>query len=77
MFDWTALGRWIILAGLTLVAIGALVWLLGRVGLPIGRLPGDFRFQVGNATCFLPLATGIVLSLVLTLALNLLARLFK
>lgn len=77
MPDWTSLGRWIFLAGLALVAIGGFVWLLGRLGLPVGQLPGDFRFQVGNATCFFPLATGLVLSLLLTLALNLLARLLK
>lgn len=77
MLNPTALGRWIALVGLVLVAIGSAIWLLGRAGLPIGQLPGDLRFQIGNATCFVPLATGLVLSLLLTLALNLLLRLLK
>ena len=74
MPDLNSLARWMILLGLGIAVAGAIVWLVGRAGLPLGRLPGDFRFALGNATCFVPLATSIVLSLVLTLLLNLLLR---
>lgn len=74
MPDLNTLARWIIIAGLSLAAVGGLLWLLGRSGLPLGRLPGDIRFQRGNFTCFMPIATSLLLSLVLTLILNLLAR---
>jgi hypothetical protein len=74
MPDLNSLARWLILLGLGTAAAGAIVWLIGRTGLPLGRLPGDFRFAWGNATCLVPLATSIVLSLVLTLALNLVLR---
>jgi hypothetical protein len=74
MPDLNSLARWMILLGLGIAMAGAIVWLVGRAGLPLGRLPGDFRFAWGNATCFVPLATSIVLSLVLTLLLNLLLR---
>jgi hypothetical protein len=67
-------GRWLIVIGLGLAGLGALLWLLQRSGIPIGRLPGDFRFSSGNATCFVPLASSILISLVLTLLLNLIAR---
>ena len=77
MSDLSTLARWIILAGLALTAVGGLLWLLGRSGLPLGRLPGDFRFEMGNISCFVPLATSLFLSLALTLILNLLVRLFK
>jgi hypothetical protein len=77
MSDLTSLARWIILAGLLLSVLGGLLWILGRSGLPLGRLPGDFRFETGNITCFIPIATSIVLSLVLTLIINLLARWLK
>jgi hypothetical protein len=71
------LGRLIIIIGVITIVIGGLVLLAGRFGLPLGRLPGDFRFQSGNVTCFFPLATMLILSVVLTLLVNLIARLFR
>ena len=73
----TTLGRWLVILGLGLAAIGGLVWVLGRAGLPLGRLPGDFRFETGSLTCFVPLASMIVLSVLLTLVLNLIVRLLN
>jgi hypothetical protein len=65
--------------GRLLLLLGALIALAGLVlifwpNLPLGRLPGDFRFRVGGGTVFLPLATSILLSLLLTLLLNLFFR---
>lgn len=56
---------------------GGLIILLPRLGLPLRRLPGDLRFETGQFTCLIPLATSIILSIVLTVGLNLLARLLK
>jgi hypothetical protein len=75
MPDPNSLSRWLIVVGLALAAAGAIVWLLGRSGISLGRLPGDLRFSVGSGSCFLPLATSLILSLVLTLLLNLILRL--
>jgi len=62
----------LIVAGAVLIAVG-LLWLLGaRVGL--GRLPGDFLWQLGDTRIFLPLGTSLVISVVLTLALWLIGR---
>jgi len=72
--DLSTIGRWVLLFGLAVALIGAGLWLAGRVGLPLGRLPGDLRFGSGSWSCFVPLGTSIVLSLALTLLLNLLAR---
>jgi len=77
MPDLTTLARWLVLAGLVLAGIGGLLWVFSRLGVPLGRLPGDFRFQSGGFTCFIPLASSILLSLLLTLILNLIARLSK
>lgn len=71
------LARWILLFGFALLVIGAVLWILGKTGIPLGRLPGDFRFQVGNVTCLIPLVSSILLSLLLTLAVNILIRLMK
>lgn len=77
MADLTGLARWIIIAGLLLVALGGLLWLFGRAGLPFGRLPGDIRIERDGFSCFFPLASMIILSALLTLALNLFARFFN
>ena len=77
MPDLTTLSRWLVLAGLVLAGIGGLLWVFSRLGVPLGRLPGDFRFQSGGLTCFIPLASSILLSLLLTLIMNLIARLSK
>jgi hypothetical protein len=74
MFDLNALGKWILIIGLGITAIGAVVWIAGRLGLPLGRLPGDLHFETGGVTCFVPLVTSILLSLVLTLILNVILR---
>jgi hypothetical protein len=74
MPDLNTLARWVVLLGLGIAAVGVLLWLIGRSGLPLGRLPGDLRFEWGGATCFVPLASSIVLSILLTLLINLILR---
>ncbi len=74
MFDIANLGRLLVFLGLGLAAVGALIWGLSRTNLPIGQLPGDFRFEFSNVSCFVPLATMLVVSLLLTLVLNVLIR---
>jgi hypothetical protein len=69
--------RILIILGLILVVTGGLVYLLARVGLPVGHLPGDIRIQTENFTCFFPLTTMIIVSVVLTIILNLIVRLLN
>lgn len=76
MTDLTALARWLILAGLGLALIGGLIWLIGRSGLPLGQLPGDFRLETDGISCFFPLASMLLISLFLTVLLNLILRWF-
>ncbi len=62
-----AIGRLLVFLGLALVVIGALVMLLSRAGLPLGRLPGDITYRGKNATVYFPIVTCIVISIVLSL----------
>ena len=59
------MGKTLLLVGLGIAALGLLV----MVGVPLGRLPGDFHVQRGSFNFYFPLATSIVLSVVLTLVL--------
>lgn len=62
--------------GLALVLLGGLVWLLSRTGF-LGQLPGDIRIEQDGFTCLIPLASSIILSLVLTIALNIIVRIIN
>ena len=70
----TEIGRTLVMLGVALVVIGAALALLGRTGLPLGRLPGDFTYRGKNTTVYFPLATSIVLSVVLSLLFFLIGR---
>jgi hypothetical protein len=64
------MGRILIVLGLVLVGVGLLV----SLGVPIGRLPGDFTIRRGNVSFYFPLATSILASILLTLLMMFLRR---
>jgi Protein of unknown function (DUF2905) len=68
------IGRILIVLGIALVVLGGVVILLGRAGLPLGRLPGDFLYRGKNTTFYFPLATSILVSVVLSLLFFLIGR---
>jgi hypothetical protein len=63
-------GRLLVLLGLGITALGVLVML----GVPFGRLPGDIVVRRGSFSFYFPLATSIILSVLLTLVLSLFRR---
>jgi hypothetical protein len=67
------IGRALIICGAALVVVGLAALLWARWGLPT-RLPGDLVFRRGPVTVFLPLASSVLLSLLLTLLLNIVLR---
>ncbi|HEY3218324.1 MAG TPA: DUF2905 domain-containing protein [Candidatus Limnocylindria bacterium] len=64
------LGRTLMVIGAVMLGVGLVLTLIGGV-LPLGRLPGDITVQGDRWTAYAPIATAIVLSIALTLALNL------
>ena len=64
------MGKTLVLVGLGIAALGLLMML----GVPFGRLPGDFQMRRGNFSFYFPLATSIVLSILLTLLFALFRR---
>jgi len=64
------MGRLLIIVGLVIAGAGLLITL----GVPLGRLPGDFAFKRGNFSFYFPLATSILASIILTLLMMLFGR---
>ncbi len=71
------IGRYLIIGGVILILIGGGFYLAAKLGLPLGRLPGDIRIEGKNGSFYFPIVTSIVLSLILTIALNIVLRLFR
>ena len=69
------LGKLLLIIGAMLLVVGFVFVLLGRTNLPIGRLPGDIIYRGKNTTFYFPLATSILLSLVLSVLLYVIGRL--
>lgn len=70
----TDLGKLLILLGGALILGGILLLLFGRLHLPLGRLPGDIVYRGKNTTFYFPLATSILLSVLLTLVLYVIGK---
>jgi hypothetical protein len=68
------LGRVLIALGIVLAVAGVILVLPGRTNFPLGRLPGDILYRGKNTTFYFPLATSIVLSVVLSVVWYLVGR---
>ena len=61
------IGKWLIAVGIFIALLGGLIILLGKIGL--FRLPGDLEFGSRNWRIYIPIASSIILSIILTLIL--------
>jgi len=66
--------RYMMIGGVVLFLLGGGLYLSAKLGLPLGRLPGDIRIEGENGTFYFPLATSIFVSILLTLLLNIIAH---
>ena len=82
MSDWNQIGKLLLVMGLGLTLMGGLLILgtklVNNERFPwLGRLPGDIHVERKGFSCYFPLATSILVSLVLTIMLNLIVRLLR
>ena len=70
----TDFGKLLVILGIVLLAAGLLLLFLGRTNLPLGRLPGDILYRGKRTTFYFPLATSILLSVLLSLILYVIGR---
>lgn len=75
--DLSQLARVLAVLGLIFLVIAGGLYLLSRLNVPIGKMPGDIQISRGNLTCVIPLVSGLLISTILTILLNLLIRLIR
>jgi hypothetical protein len=68
------IGKMLLFFGVVLAAIGLFLVFLGRTNLPVGRLPGDILYRGKHTTFYFPVATSILVSIVLSVVLYLVSR---
>jgi len=68
------MGKLLLFLGGLIAVIGAVLLFAGKLNLPLGRLPGDFTWRNRNTVVYIPFATSIVISIVLSLVLWLIQR---
>ena len=73
----TDFGKLLLVLGVIIAVAGLTLILLGRTNLPLGRLPGDMIYRGKNTTFYFPLATSIILSIVLSVLLYVIGRIRK
>ena len=73
MTGFDSMGKMLMILGLFLLIVGAVIH-FGSSFLPLGRMPGDFHWQKGNFSFHFPVVTSIVVSILLTVLLNLFFR---
>ncbi len=68
------LGKMLVVVGAIAILAGVVLMLAGRAHIPLGRLPGDIVYRGKNSTFYFPLATSILVSVVLSVVLYLIGR---
>jgi len=71
------ISRYLMLGGIILFLVGGGLYLSAKLGLPLGRLPGDIRIEGENGSFYFPITSSILVSVVLTIVVNLVLRLMK
>jgi hypothetical protein len=77
--DLNTVGRLVIFLGVALMILGSVLMLFSRIPFlkNLGHMPGDIRVQGTSVSCFFPVVSMIILSILLSLALNIVLRLLN
>lgn len=70
------IGRLLVLMGILIAVIGLVFLLAGRLPF-LGHLPGDLQFQTDGISCFVPIATSLLLSILLSVLLTIITNLLQ
>jgi len=71
------LAKYLMIIGFVIIVVGAIIFGLTKIGIPLGKFPGDIQIKKEKFAIYFPIVTSIVISIVLTLLINLFIWIFK
>ena len=71
------IGRYLMIGGIVLILVGGGIYLSAKLGLPLGRLPGDIRIEGEKGSFYFPITSSILVSVVLTILVSVIVRLLR
>jgi len=72
-----SIARYLMIGGVILFLVGGGIFLASKFGISLGRLPGDIRIEGENGSFYFPITSSILVSVILTIVLNLIARFLR
>lgn len=69
-----SIARYLMIGGIVIFLIGGGIYLAAKFGIPLGRLPGDIHIKGENGSFYFPVTSSIVVSVLLTLIMNIISR---
>ncbi len=72
-----SIARYLMLGGIILFLVGGGVYFAAKFGIPLGHLPGDIRIEGENGSFYFPVTSSILVSVVLSILLNIISRFLK
>ena len=72
-----SIARYLMIGGVILFLVGGGIFLASKFGIPLGRLPGVIRIEGENGSFYFPITSSILVSVVLTIVLNVIVRLLR
>lgn len=73
----TNLAKYLIIIGSVIIIVGLIIYGLAKIGIPLGKFPGDIQIKKEKFAIYFPIVTSIVISIVLTILINLFIWLFR
>ncbi|NGX64100.1 MAG: hypothetical protein KR126chlam6_01525 [Candidatus Anoxychlamydiales bacterium] len=71
------LAKYLMIIGFVIIVVGAIIFGLTKIGIPLGKLTGDIQIKKEKFGIYFPIVTSIVISIVLTLLINLFIWIFR
>jgi heme/copper-type cytochrome/quinol oxidase subunit 2 len=72
-----SLGKWIVIIGIGIAVVGVILWGMEKLGISLGKLPGDIQVHKEKVSIYAPIMTSLIISVVLTILINLFMWLFR
>ncbi len=72
-----SIGKWLLILGVCIAVVGLILWGMEKLGISLGKLPGDIQVHKEKVSIYAPIMTSLIVSVILTVLINLFLWLFR